>query len=54
MQIRIECTSEEIAALVAGLQERQQRELFSQEIKGTADRVCAIIQDRKQSGQIWK
>ncbi len=55
MQIRIECTSTEVADLVSGLQlVVRQHELFSNEIPGVADRVCEIIQDRKQSGQIWK
>ena len=55
VQIRIECTSTEVVDLVSGLQlVARQRELFSNEIKGVADSVCEIIQDRKQSGQIWK
>lgn len=55
MQIRIECTSTEVVDLVSGLQlAERQRELFSNEITGVAGRVCEIIQDRKQSGQIWK
>ena len=55
MQIRIECTSTEVVDLVSGLQlVVRQRELFSNEITGVTDRVCEIIQDRKQSGQIWK
>lgn len=53
MQIHIECTSSEIADIVSGIQLTvRQRELFSNEIPGVADRVCEIIQDRKQSGQI--
>lgn len=55
VQVHIECTSTEVVDLVSGLQlVARQRELFSNEIPGVADRVCEIIQDRKQSGQIWK